>query len=270
MISQAGTNRRGGRFLVLALALSLAIHALLAALTSWLWLVKLPALTVKPPHETVTASTALRIERRTVPRPPARPLPHPRPVAAAQLPKRSGHSRVSPAAPHRELARQAPSAPPQPTAQPTEGATSSLARELANQQHDFSQEIARLRAQNNPLAIAPKTNAPPAAFHRSYFDVAGHRDFEAVQFWLIPLRHWYAGSTICYYTHYTAQYRNGGSEEGTIPWPICYPIGDDRIANPPYVHEVPVPIPPPDYVLPPGTYLSPLLAEIYSSRPTQH
>ena len=43
-------------------------------------------------------------------------------------------------------------------------------------------------------------------------------------------------------------------------------VDDDRIAHPPFVHDIPVPFPPPGYVLPPGTYLTPLLARIYAIR----
>ncbi|MBV8117592.1 MAG: hypothetical protein JOZ01_06415 [Candidatus Eremiobacteraeota bacterium] len=73
-------------------------------------------------------------------------------------------------------------------------------------------------------------------------------------------------ASICYYARYVAQYTHGGNEAGTIPWPVCYPIDDDKIAHPPWVHDVPVPTPPSDYVLPPGTYLTPLLARIYANR----
>jgi len=106
----------------------------------------------------------------------------------------------------------------------------------------------------------------PAAYRRTFFDVPGHRDIDAVAVQLIPLRHWFQGVNSCYYTRYVAQYTRGGNEEGTIPWPVCYPINDDRIAHPPFVHDVPVPVPPPGYVLPPGTYLTPLLARIYAFR----
>lgn len=83
---------------------------------------------------------------------------------------------------------------------------------------------------------------------------------------LIPLRRWSSGAAVCYYARYVAQFATGAGEDGTIPWPVCYPASDDRIANPPYVHDVPLPLPPLGYVLPSGTYLTPLLSRIYAGR----
>lgn len=272
MISEPDGQRRGRRLIFGALLASIAIHALLAGLSSWLLLVR-PFLTPKlPPPETVIASTAVRIERRAVPRPRAQPVA--RPVAAAAPVTRPLAPHVAHplprAAPRHELARNASSAPPQPSATPAPPKpVSALAEQLAQQQRAFSQEVARLHAGNNPLSIAPKPHESPAAFQRTYFDVPGRRDDHAVQVELFPIRHWYGASTICYYARYVAQYVHGGNERGIIPWPICYPVGADRIANPPYVHDVPIPVPPSDYVLPPGTYLTPLLARIYASRPSR-
>jgi hypothetical protein len=139
---------------------------------------------------------------------------------------------------------------------------------LTTQEQRFAQEAQQFRAQNNPLSLAPARHELPAAFHRSYFDTPGHVQKDAVQIQLIPLRHWFSGTTICYYARYVAQFSTGAGEDGTIPWPVCYPLGDDQIANPPYVHDVPLPLPPSGYVLPGGTYLTPLLARIYAGRTT--
>ncbi len=159
-----------------------------------------------------------------------------------------------------------PSAAPQPTRQELKRNPPSLAQQIAQQERAFSQEIAQLRARDNPLSLATKAPAPPAAYHRTYFDLPGHREVDAVEVQLIPLRRWYTAGAVCYDARYVAQYMHGGNEEGVIPWPVCYPIDDDKIAHPPFVHNVPMPIPPRDYVLPPGTYLTPLLARIYANR----
>ncbi|HKU82167.1 MAG TPA: hypothetical protein VJP76_08365 [Candidatus Tumulicola sp.] len=270
MISESSDQRRGSRLLLGALLASLAIHALLAALSSWLPFLRLPFFSVKPvQRETVVASTAVRIERRAVPQPRTHAVP--RRTAAIHPPVRPPAPRAARpqplARPRHEIARTVPSAAPQPSAAPEPPKpASSLAEQLAQQQRAFAQEIARLRAQNNPLSIAAKPRASPAAFHRTYFDVSGRPDERAVQVELFPIRHWYSASAICYYARYVAQFVHGGNEEGIIPWPICYPAGADRIANPPYVHDVPIPVPPAGYVLPPGTYLTPLLARIYAAR----
>lgn len=256
-----------------ALLLSIAIHALLLPLASWVWLLRLPLDAARPPQREMTvASTAVRIERRPVPQPRthAQPQHRPAPPTASRRPQPATRAAPPASAPRHELAREVPSAAPQPTPQkrierPTE-ASVPLKQQIAQQQREFSQEVARLHARDNPLSLAPAQRHPPASFRRTYFDAPGHRQLDAVQIQLIPLRHWYAGATICYYTRYVAQFTTGGSEDGTIPWPVCYPIDADRIAHPPFVHSVPIPIPPPDYTLPSGTYLTPLLTRIYNRK----
>lgn len=264
MISVERDDRPRKRLLLLwAFALSILIHATLIPLGAWLGL--LNALFMPPvrPRETVVASTALRIERRPVPQPRVVRLPHPSPPHVTHAPPATRP--IAPAVPRHELAREFPRASAQPPPQRVPPTQAPLQQQLAQEQRAFSQEIARLRARNNPLSLATHAPEPAAAYHRTYFDVPGHQDDRAVQVQVIPLHHWYEGTTICYYTRYVAQYTHGGSEEGTIPWPVCYPVADDRIAHPPFVHDIPVPLPPPGYVLPPGTYLTPLLARIYAS-----
>lgn len=251
-----------------ALVLSLMAHALFAGVVPWLFAARLFLMETQPP-ETVISSTAVRIETRPMPRPRTRPAraARPRPAAPVQPTKAQTPPRPQPRPAPRELARTAPTAPPQPSTppvQPQKHAT--LSQQLAGQQQQFAREVARLHAADNPLSLAPRSRETPAAFRRTYFDVPGHRQKDAVQVELIPLRHWYSGATICYYTRYVAQYVRGGNEDGIIPWPVCYPSNADRIANPPYVHDIPVPLPPSDYVLPAGTYLTPLLARIYAGR----
>ena len=267
MISQERDERPRARLLLLwATFFSLLIHALLIPLSAWLSLLHLPPIAPAQQRETVVASTAVRIERRPVPQPRAVQPPHPLPPQRQTQPQVAQRA-VPQAVPRHELARQLPQATPQPPPQrvpPTQAPT--LQQQIDRQERTFSQEIAQLRSRNNPLSIATKPPQPPAAYHRTYFDVPGHRDMDAVQVQVIPLRHWYEGQTICYYTRYVAQYTQGGNEEGTIPWPVCYPVDEDRIAHPPFVHNIPVPFPPPGYVLPPGTYLTPLLARIYAIR----
>lgn len=270
MISRERDERPRERLLLLwATLLSILIHALFVPLTAWLGLLHLRWMVPPPaPRETVVASTAVRIERRPVPQPRVREAPHPQPVPAPVAPRPHPAQRAAPPpVPQHELAREMPRATMQPPPQevpPTQAPT--LAQQISQQQRAFSQEIAQLRARNNPLSLATKAPQPAAAYRRTYFDVAGRRDENAVQVEVIPLRHWYSGTTICYYTRYVAQYTHGGNEEGTIPWPLCYPIDADRIANPPFVHDIPIPVPPPGYVLPPGTYLPPLLSRIYANR----
>ena len=277
------------------------LHSIVVPAIGWLWLLQiLRVVTEKAPHETVVASTAVRIERRAVAQPreeSPRPQPHaPQPVrpptlaSAASAPARDSQpAPVHAGAPQRpELSRQQPSAAPQPTAPPTPQTSPeptvapataaphpaapsaahapSLAQQLAEQQRRYEQTVATLNRQNNPRSVATIAPEKPAAYRRTFFDVPGHVTREVVQAVLSPVRHWSSGLYSCYYATYYAQFAHGGSEEGTIPWPVCYPQNNDRMANPPWPHDLPIPFPPPDWVLPSGTYLSPLLREIYDAR----
>lgn len=277
MISEQRDEERGRYNLLWALLLSAALHATLLPLAFWGAGMKLPFLAPKPPQrEQVVASTAVRIEKRSVPQPPAPvPRPQPRPQPRRQprpRPRPQPRPKVAPAArpsaPPRELARNAATASPQPT--PQKGRATSvqaaLEQRIAQDQEQFSQEAARLNQRNRPLSIATRVPQPPSTYHRAYFDAPGRKQRDVVQAVLIPLNHWSTGNLSCYYTRYVAQFANGGNEEGTIPWPVCYPADDDRMIHPPYPHSLPIPIPQRDYVLPAGTYLTPLLREVYNLR----
>jgi hypothetical protein len=269
MISEERDERRGRHNLLWALLLSAAIHATLLPLGLWLTGLHVTMLAPRQPErEMIVASTAVRIEKRSVPQPRS-PLPQPRPIRAQrQLPQPRRVQAARPAAPRHELARSAPSAPPQPKVQKPQPhhAQSSLQQQIAQQERTFSQEVAQLNQRNNPLSIATSAPRPPTTYRRSFFDVPGRLQRDAVQAVLIPLSHWYTHGLSCYYTRYVAQFTNGGNEQGTIPWPVCYPANDDRMAHPPYPHALPIPVPQPDYVLPAGTYLTPLLRSVYDMR----
>jgi hypothetical protein len=276
MISEERDDERGRYNLLWALLLSAALHATLLPLAFWATAMKLPFLAPKPPQrEEVVSSTAIRIERRTVPQPLAMPRPQARPQPQAKprpVPRPQPRHRVAPAArpsaPPRELARNAPTASPQPT--PKKGRPNSyesaLEQKIAQDQQQFSQEAARLNQRNQPLSIVTAAPHSSSTYRRTYFDTPGRTARDVVQAVLIPINHWATGNLSCYYTHYVAQFTNGGHEEGTIPWPVCYPATDDRMIHPPYPHSLPIPVPQPDYVLPAGTYLTPLLREVYNLR----
>jgi len=269
MISEERDEERGAKNLLWAFLASIVIHALLLPAAFWTW-TRSVALSQQPPQrEWVVSSTAVRIERRTVPqrrsfpRPPERAVPpQPRPVP----PRPQVQPQPKAATPRQEIARNAPTAPPQPEKQPERTPTPSLESQLERQQQSFSQEVARLHEQNNPLSIAAPREPPAAAYRRTYFDVPGHKHREEIEALLIPVRHWFVSDMSCYYVRYIAQFTAGGSEDGLIPWPVCYPVSNDAMANPPYPHDLPIPLPQRDYVLPAGTYLTPLLRSIYDRR----
>jgi hypothetical protein len=274
MISGRRDDRERGP-LLWAFVASILLHALLAPFYGWTWIVRLAP--SKPAQkEMVVASTAVRIERQTIPLPRGVTAYRAATAARAVQPQRAvqpERPEPQPATPRHELARQLPEATPQaqpttdhPPGRPAQAEQATLQQQLATQEQRFAREAEQFRSQNNPLSLAPTKHQISEAFHRSYFDAPGHVQDQAVQIQLIPLRHWYAGTTICYYARYVAQFATGAGEDGTIPWPVCYPVNDDRIANPPYVHDVPLPLPPAGFALPAGTYLTPLLAHIYASR----
>lgn len=269
MISEERDDERGARNLLWAFLASIVIHALLLPAAFWTW-TRSVALSQQPPQrEWVISSTAVRIERRTIPQRRSFPRP-PQPVVPPQPqpipPRPQTQPQPRPATPRQEIARIAPTAPPQPEKRPERTPAPSLESRLERQQETFSQEVARLHEQNNPLSIAAPHEPPAAAYRRTYFDVPGHSHREEIEALLIPMRHWFASDMSCYYVRYIAQFTSGSSEDGVIPWPVCYPAGNDAMANPPYPHDLPIPLPQRDYVLPAGTYLTPLLKSIYDRR----
>ncbi len=256
--------------LVASTAFNLALWMLAAAIAGWS--LKIPLRVKQHEREFVVSSTSLRIERRTVPRPihhVAPPQPqkqalqpqHASPQAAA-APARA----VRRAAPPRELAREVPQAPPQPQHRPRPAKASSLQAQLAREEREFAREAQTLRESRAPLSIATITPQQPSTFRRTLLDESGGRPRESIDAILVPLpgKHWLANGLSCYYVHYYATYSTGGSEDGNIPWPVCYPAAHDAMLPLNRVHQLPIPEPPVGYVLPPGTALGPLLNAIYT------
>jgi len=269
MISEERDQERGAKTLLWAFVVSIVIHALILPAVFWSWTRSVLISQQPREREWVVSSTAVKIERRTVPQPRSRPTPpRPRQHAPQRRPvvPQPRPQAVRPAAPRQEIARTAPAAPPQPQKRPQQTPEPSLESQLERQQETFSQEVARLHEQNRPLSIAARREPPASAYRRTYFDVPGHSHREEIEALLLPMRHWLAKDMSCYYVRYIAQFTTGGSEDGVIPWPVCYPAGDDAMANPPYPHDLPIPTPQRDYVLPAGTYLTPLLRSIYERR----
>jgi hypothetical protein len=237
--------------MVWAFLASILIHATVLPAIFWTWTKNLAFR--HEPREQIVFSSAVALERRPVPQPQShRAVAH----AAAAAPP-----------PRHEIARVVPTGSPEPERTPPKTEPETFARQLARQERAFAQEVARLNQKESPLSLASPLQTP-GTYQRSYFDAPGHTQRSAVVAVLIPLRHWLAQGSSCYYVRYVAQYTTGGSEEGVIPWPVCYPAGDDKMAHPRYPHDLPIPYPQRDYVLPPGTYLAPLLQSVYNRRPT--
>lgn len=243
-----------------ALLVSALLNLVLWPFLVWLFGAKMPIIAPNQQREQfIVSSSAVRIERRTVPQPvsaPHRTLPAPQRV---QTPATVVHQ---PPAQHHELAREEPQAPPQPR----ERTQATLAQKLAKDEQQFSQETKTLQSENNPMSVATIAPQPPAAYQRSYMDLNG-KDKQENVFAVLTVRERFQTATLhCYYVRYDAQFSGGGTDNGTIPWPVCYPKDHDAMLPLDRPHMLPVPAPQPGYVLPAGTVLSPLLQEIYDRK----
>jgi hypothetical protein len=245
---------------------------------------------VQPEPEQILSSTAVKIEQRTVPRPQTKPEP-PQPAeraAASQPPRPKALPKLAsrPLEPggQVELARQTPNASPQPStpatvgpgtakrpslpstpskaSQPTKPSQSTTATtNISRDQQKFDREVAQL--EKKPLSLATTEPQPPWTRRRTPMDMSGpkERPDHAVVF-LIGTSHWKANGLSCYYAHFVAQLDSGSTEEGDIPWPVCYPPGQDYMSSEKLI-PAPVPYPPADYVLPSGTYVTPIVKSWY-------
>ncbi|HET9393343.1 MAG TPA: hypothetical protein VFO29_07495 [Candidatus Rubrimentiphilum sp.] len=219
------------------------------------------------PIEMITMrSSAIRLERRPQPQrpqiqPPA-PQPLPRPVPKPQPPKPQQPQRQPP--PHRELARINPRASitaPKAAARHAQ----SFSEQLAQQQVQYQQTIARLRRENNPVISAAQPVSTPAATKRYAYDFSGSIGSPNIgEGILYPLQMWQVGPYDYYYVRYWVVYPDGTSETGVVPWPLRYLPAQDPFKL--GIRYFPLPGPMPDYVLPAGTNLHPLVAYCYAHR----
>ena len=206
--------------------------------------------------EQVSETTAISIDARIKPKPI--PKPHERrPVRVAPPP---------PAPTRHELAKIAVDATPQPPERPHVTIVSSI-------QHDrlsFANEVAQLNAHNNPHVIATIDPASAQASSKSYaFEPSRAGDSDAHGDGIItPMRSWQEHGMDCYYARYEYTYASGASEEGRIPWPVCFDPASDPFHQPP--HQMPFPLPLAGYTLPPGIYMPPLEKAIYEEWAASH
>jgi len=244
-----------------AFVFSIAFHFIAAPLVAWLFG---PRFTSGTPAQQIVEeisvmSSAIRLERRPRPQRPALiqpPAPEPAPrVAQRPQPQQ---------APPRELARINPraliSVPRESTRHGPQ--TQSFSRQLAAQQEQFSQTIARLRRENNLLVSAAQPVPSPAVVKRYTYDFSGSIGSPNIgQGILMPTRSWQDGPWDYYYVNYWVLYPDGTSETGVVPWPVRFPQSQDPIRM--GWRRMPLPGPLPDYALPAGTNLHPLVAFCY-------
>lgn len=277
MITESDGEQRNERgAFVLSLLASLVLNLAVWMLAIWGAGVqlKLPITEIKEP-ELIVSSSSIRIEHRTVPQPVSAHAKavRPQPKAAAAHPVIQHAPVPVPQARPTEIARIVPHASPQPHPARARSASTSLQQQLAQQEQMFAREAQSLNAARSPLSVATSGPVAPSSKQISWLDTSGRAEQrETVEALLEPLpgHHWIADGMSCYYVHYFAQYGGGGTEEGNIPWPLCYPVGHDAMLPLDRSHRLPIPKPPAGYVLPPGTTLQPLLDAIYKGQVDRH
>ncbi len=258
--AEEAPDRANRRLLALAIILSVAVH-LLGALFyfragDWLAKVHLPVTLPKPQptEEVVTLSSALRLERKPKPVPAEKPQPQrptrPNPESLAQtlqppaipLPERILH----------EMAKNAPSAPPNPTPPPSAApsrapqtaapqkiayrkATQTVRQptlssrlsqqQLAQLESEFSRAIARARSEENPLVVPRATPAAPKHYTIQMNGVAG--DLRGYQGICDPEKSWSQNGLDYYYVSCNVATMNGSVERQAMPWPVHFPPNRD-------------------------------------------
>lgn len=250
------------RVLPWALLLSVLTHAVLIPALLWFIVLHLIAPSMLKPAQDLALTTSVTLAKSTAKT--VAPQTHNVPKVAPQ--PRPVLNPIHAPPPPRELAHVTPNATAAPQ-QPVQPRNPSFGQTLAAQQAQFAREAQQLHAQNNPLNVPTSAPYVPTTIKRSYFDDPGYQKRIHGGFaYLTPLEHFEQGTLSCYYVHYLMDFNSGGSDEGNIPWPVCYPHGHDAIAS--GQRYLPVPFPQPGYVLPAGTYIAQWLKEnVYDQRP---
>ncbi len=200
----------------------------------------------------VSISTATRIERRSHPIRARQPLERPRPI---QQPNPVERPRaVEPVRP-RFLAR--PVVRPHARA-PMPSLTQS---QIQAQTLAYERTIAQAKAANDPVAGAATSKLTPSASRPTKLNIDGSFGRPQPEGVLYPQKRWVDGPYAYYYVQYTAEYADGTTESGQVPWPIRFPLSDDPFAR--HIHRIPLPGPPPDFVLQAGVALQPLVKNCY-------
>jgi hypothetical protein len=305
MISDPALYRRGNRLLGAAILFSLIAH--LFGIFSYLWVqgwVPWLKFTHERKEERVALSTSMVIRRITVPQlsypntpgqqgtkgvrvRPERPQQPQRPEQPQQ-PRRAQREVAATRPAFRELTKPTPRATPLPpspqplrpqlqSSQPSRlSPAESVAQMLARQQPMYEREVAQLQRRNNPLSVATISPRPASAFKRAYFNISGiDTKLNHYEGLVTPTRTWYEGSLRCHYADYDVEYAYGGTDKGSIPWPLCYHPDQDPMTLPdgsPAPSGTPVPardlFPMAGYIRPAGLYLTPFLESLYERNAT--
>lgn len=213
----------------------------------------------KQPPEIVTISSAVRIEHRPRPvparaRPQQRTVPVPRAVHVAAAPRRVPLIRQTPP----------PLQTPRHTALAYQRPPVSENQRLQAQNRTFERIIAQARAANDPVAGAVERPVAPDAPKRYTLNMEGSFERPRPEGILYPLKRWVDDGWVYYYVRYDAQYADGTTESGQVPWPIRFPEGADPFAR--GRQRMPLPGPMSDYVASADVAMAPLVRNCYDHR----
>lgn len=242
------------RALLWCLALSLAFHFLIVPLLVSLFGVRRDMQTAQLTYE-VRQSSALRISRRTQPRPAS--VPHPQVVHEPHTAARPQQQQRQAVQPPKEQRREVARIEPHATIHVPRISSQSV--NFGQQQALFEKTIAQLRRESDPVLSAAKAQAPvPSAPKRYAVDFSGSFGTPHAEGVLTPVKSWRDGPYDYYYVQYSVQYADGSTETGYVPWPIRYLPQVDPFLQ--HWEHFPLPVPLHDFKLPPGTDLHPLVA----------
>lgn len=240
----SGSPPRSRAILLWCVAGSLLVHVIVALVLPRLW-----QTTAAPPEPRPKEITKIEIVG-----PVRDPLHKPHPPNAQQVRQLAQQPRATqpvqpqtpppvPAqtplpVPRRELAREEPSATPEPTPRAT------VAPAISRDQAGYAKEVAALNRQNDPRAAAKQAAMAVGGLERTDGP-------------------WQQSGLECYHARYYYTYPDGTQENAFIAWPLCY----DPSADPWIGGGTPsqIPPPPPWFVLPPGTALPPQEKAVYDA-----
>ncbi|HLI96348.1 MAG TPA: hypothetical protein VKT72_09710 [Candidatus Baltobacteraceae bacterium] len=196
----------------------------------------------------VSISSATRIQHRS------HPIPAQKPLIRPVYPRRELIARRETARPSQEPKRVVV----RPHAQ--QPATLTTAQ-IQAQTLAYERTIAQAKAADDPVAGAASSKITPTASRPTKLNIDGSFGRPQPEGVLYPEKRWVDGPYAYYYVRYTAEYADGTIESGDVPWPIRFPLSDDPFAR--HIHRIPLPGPQPNFVLPAGVALQPLVKNCY-------
>ena len=292
LIAGASHERRGDRFILLAVLLSLAVHLLLALL--WFLaaprLAKLHAFPVPEPTERfVTISSAVRIEHRAVPlpreraaarrsarAPAARPAQKPAEATAGIKPELTSQKvAAQPAPPQATPRERAPNPPrvrstPAPRrvafapAGPADSERAPLTSErLARLEQEFAKTIAEAKSAADPLRVPNQPPAAPRHYRTQMVGIDGRLSgYEGL---CDPIKSWEVSGWDYYYVACNVAFDDGRIERQGVPWPVRFRPEADPFAGT-GSRIVPLAAPLPGWTPPAGETITPELRRYLHDR----